>query len=175
LTGLEPAISGLEVRRISNYATRAPLYILSFCLDPPSSLIFAIFSIFFTRRVLVDVYTMPNLSLSFNLGISFNDILHSIRDTTNSAFSSIQNLAYNHSFNILQIFDILMLRAIIVIILLATIVLTVLAIPHAALIVEWCIISLYKAFTILQTQITPQNIALLHQWLLPIGLMLSLL
>ena len=68
-----------------------------------------------------------------------------------------------------------MLRAIIVIILLATIVLTVLAIPHAALIVEWCIISLYKAFTILQTQITPQNIALLHQWLLPIGLMLSLL
>jgi len=134
---------------------------------------------------------MPNLSISVDLGIS--DIIASVRDfmgggggrvggrvragagAGSGGVGGVFQRGRDLTTGILGMFDTIMLRVIVVIILLATTVLTVLAIPHAALIVEWCIVSLYKAFTMLQTQITPQNILLVHQWLLPVGLMLSLL
>ena len=130
---------------------------------------------------------MPNLSISVDLGIS--DIFGSIKDFFSSGLGSgissvtgpvtgslslIQS-GRNMTSGLIEVFDKIMLRVIVVIILLATTVMTVCAIPHAALIVEQCIMGLYRGFTIIQSQMTPHNILLINQWMLPIGLMISLL
>jgi hypothetical protein len=119
---------------------------------------------------------MPNLSISVDLGVS--DIFSSIKDFFSPAIGSRPGLIQRGkdlTTGLLETFDTIMLRVIVVIILLATTVMTVCAIPHAAMIVEQCFIGLYRGLTMLQSQITPQNMLLINQWMLPVGLMISLL
>jgi hypothetical protein len=118
---------------------------------------------------------MPNLSISVDLGIS--DIFGSIKDFFSSGLGSggLIQRGRNMTSGLIEAFDMIMLRVIVVIILLATTIMTICAIPHAALIVEQCVIGLYRGFTIIQSQMTPQNMLLINQWMLPIGLMISLL
>ena len=120
---------------------------------------------------------MPNLSISVDLGIS--DIFGSIKDFFSSGLGSVPGSLIQHgrglTSGLLETFDTIMLRVIVVIILLATTVMTVCAIPHAALIVEQCIVGLYRGVLMLQSQMTPQNMLLINQWMLPVGLMISLL
>lgn len=126
---------------------------------------------------------MPNLSISVDLGIS--DIFGSIKDFFSSGLGSgpgpvpgsvgLIQRGRNMTSGLIEAFDMIMLRVIVVIILLATTITTVCAIPHAALIVEQCVIGLYRGIGMLQSQMTPQNMLLINQWMLPVGLMISLL
>lgn len=124
---------------------------------------------------------MPNLSFSLNFGVSLNDILQSFHDTASSSLKVIQNITGN-PVNILNVFDMIMLRVIFVMILLSTIVLTILTIPHASLIVEDMVTKILRfCFSVgenmssMNLALTPQNMFIINQVLFPMAMVLTLL